>query len=86
MAKPKGLKRESDRFPGRWDNVKTTIWFVAVFELLIILLAIIVGHTCGFQNALVAFIIFGVLFGIILLSLVSAVAGGDLLLRWLRKK
>ena len=64
----------------KWDNVKATLWFIAMLEVFILCLAIINGHVCGHRNSLIGFGIFGLIIGGVLLAVVIAVVALDLLL------
>ncbi len=49
---------------GHKKDLSILIWLVFVWELLLFLLAVIVGHACGYRNAFVAFGVMGALLGI----------------------
>ncbi len=70
----------------KWDNVKATLWFIAMIEVLILFLAIVSGHVCGYKNSLIGFSVLGLLIGGALFLVLITVIAIDLVIRFVGKR
>ena len=52
----------------RSEDIKTILWFIAIIELIILLLAIIFGSICGYKNSFIALGILGAIVGLVMIA------------------
>lgn len=52
----------------RSENIKAILWFIAIIELVVLLLAIILGPICGYKNSLIAHGILGAIIGLCMIA------------------
>lgn len=78
----KDLKKRNDRK----NDFLIVIWFILILEVLIFLLAVIVGHICGYRNSFVAFGVMGALLGIPMLIVVFVLNGANFIIDMVMNK
>lgn len=69
----------------RWNSIKHIMWFIAMIEVLLLFLAIIAGHTCGYRISFIAHGILGRFVGGSLLFLLLGIILIDSVMQSIKK-
>lgn len=57
-----------------WKNISTVFWIIIITELLLFLLALIIGRTCGYRETFIGFGILGAFLGFPMIIVVLLMA------------
>lgn len=69
-----------------WKNISIVFWIIIVTELLLLFLALIIGRTCGYREAIIGFGVLGAFLGFPMIIVVLLIILVDLIRDMIERK